>query len=210
MTAINFKLLSLALNEICIEDLNKLKLLIDSRIKSESKKSISQRSSIEIPLSKPSKAFDKSLSSLVNDDWSHLFSSYSSNGNNFYVYFHGRPNSDRRKYKSLGCVTFTSPFYVGVGQGDRAYNFKRTSIHQKKLSDLVSKGFAREDIVHIVKREMSEAEARELESKLIVYFGINTGSKKNSKERADLGLCRPSLLNLKYEPTPEVWDVAKY
>lgn len=155
-------------------------------------------------------AFDKSLWSIINEDWSELFKSYSNDGNNFYVYFHGRPGSQRRKYKSLGCITFITPFYVGIGQGDRAYNFKRTSIHQKKLSDLVLKGFPREDIVHIVRSGMSEVEARELESKLIIYFGINTGNKKNSKERAELGLCRPSLLNLKYEPTPSVWDVAKY
>lgn len=112
----------------------------------------------------------KYLKYLLKQDWSHLFNCHSSE-RKFYVYYHTDPrNKAFSSYKELGGVSFM-PFYVGKGTGNRAYNMKRNQGHGINLKEMLDLEYTPDDIVHIVKDNLTESEALELESKLIYFFG---------------------------------------
>jgi hypothetical protein len=69
----------------------------------------------------------------------------------FYVYAH---------YSSEGDI---SPFYIGKGKGNRAYNTNRSELWKEKASE----GF----VVKILKDNLTEPEAYDLEIKLIKLYG---------------------------------------
>lgn len=137
---------------------------------------------------------EKYYSSLVRQDWSHLFDSANySDEEKFYVYAHVDPDARFfRVGKKYGGCFGGLPFYIGKGCGKRAYDLKRNQGHGKKLRTVLSKNWEPSDIVFIVKDGLSEAEAYELESKLIYFFG--------TKYQED----RPSgtLYNLDVPPIP--------
>lgn len=107
---------------------------------------------------------------ILKQDWLGLFSSTDTD-RKYYVYAHCDPES---KFillpKEIG-GTSRYPFYIGKGTKDRAYNLKRNEGHGVKLRSLITKGFENKDIVKIIKDNLTEVEALELESKLIYFFG---------------------------------------
>jgi len=71
--------------------------------------------------------------------------------NSFYVYAHYNNENDE------------FPFYVGKGKGSRAYNTKRSELWKEKASNGL--------IVKILKDNLTETEAYNLEIKLIKQYG---------------------------------------
>lgn len=148
-----------------------------------------------------SKSYNESLELLLSEDWSNYFSIYSNDGSDFYVYLHGSPKN-KRTYSPLGVKSFVSPIYAGMGQGGRAFSFARSPAHLEELCRLTDQGYSKEEIVHIVMSGLSERQARELESKLILFFGIKNFKVKGDKRHASFNGSR-SLLNAKYEVVTE-------
>ncbi len=150
---------------------------------------------------KRKKSYNKNLQNLLDEDWSYLYEQYSDKPAEYCVYLHGRPDKARLVYTALDCETFMNPIYVGMGNIDRPFIFKRAVFHEQCLRALESE-YKREDIVNIVAIKLSERTARILEAKLILFFGIKNTT--NSKARATLfHQCKPALLNNKYEPMPD-------
>lgn len=119
------------------------------------------------------KIYQSHIKPLIDLDWSHLFSG--SSERKFYVYAHIKPcglsinfNKDQHGI-DLRCGGV--PFYIGKGCGDRAFDLKRNEGHGKVLAQLKRNGVKPEQIVRIVEECLTEAEALELESKLIYFFG---------------------------------------
>lgn len=174
---------------------------IDSRI---SRPTIKIPPHSELPSEFNYKLPKDALAYILADDWSELFSEYSDHGAEHYVYMHVYPtkagvafNLPDRKVK------IKRPFYVGVGKGDRAYNMRRASAHSALLNNLLSKGYTKNEICWIFQDGLSERAARELESKMILYFGIDRdirGSRTNS-----LSGSKSRLLNNQYEPMPSMY-----
>lgn len=69
----------------------------------------------------------------------------------FYVYAHYNNESDEL------------PFYIGKGKGSRAYNTKRSNLWKEKASNGL--------VVKILKDNLTETEAYDLETKLIKRYG---------------------------------------
>jgi len=196
-------------------DYNQVQKLLE---KSDSKTLINIRKAItrillkrkeeDAPLSKAkaknfqSKRYNQILNDLMFEDWSYLFESYSDDPADYYVYMHGDPRHKKR-YTMLEVMTFGFPFYVGMGQGGRAYTFKRSPAHMAELRRMKNQGFDKEEIVFIVADGLSEREARELESKLILFYGVQSFKNKNNDQRKDAFNQKRSLLNNQYEPMPE-------
>lgn len=212
-TTLELSQISIALDSLSTRDLSRMAVLLNQKIKSRSKSEIQESiSSAKPTVGDPVKSMDLALSRILSEDWSSEFESYKNpdKSRDYYVYLHGRPESQKRKWKSLGVKTFAKPFYVGMGKGGRAHDFRRSSIHAKKLSDIMARGFSKEEVVNIVAHGLTEIEARELESKLIVFFGVMDGTDKHSVNRREAGLPKPTLLNLEYTQTPPCWDLVKY
>lgn len=114
----------------------------------------------------------KYLKSLLDQNWSHLYPPTGNTDSDFYVYVHTDP-SDKVFVTSDDCGGNYGglPFYVGKGRGNRAYDLKRNQGHGKKIKDVLSKGFDKDDIVKIVFSGLTEERAFEIESKLIYFFG---------------------------------------
>ena len=130
--------------------------------------------------------------SIMGEDWSSHFDAPGEAG--YYVYLHFDPRADRRISLSHGDCSIDlagEPFYVGKGVGLRAYDLKRNDGHGAILRQLRADGFMAEDVVKIVARDLSEARALEIESKLIHFFG----------SRYDSGNAG-SLVNLAQTPGP--------
>jgi hypothetical protein len=141
----------------------------------------------------------KYLESLLDQDWSHLFSGDSER--KYYVYAHYSPNGKGIRFFSDKLVVKLSglPFYIGKGTGDRAYDLKRNQGHGEMLKDLHRRGTKPDEMVEILKDKLTEAEALELESKLIYFFGT-----KYEKNRRGL------LVNLDIPPRPEMLKPSTY
>jgi hypothetical protein len=110
---------------------------------------------------------------VMSDDWSGYFVE-TAGPSDYYVYIHFDPRVDRRI--SLNCDACSvelsgEPFYVGKGRGLRAYNLRRNDGHAVILRELRNDGLMAEDLVKIVARDLTEAKALEIESKLIFLFG---------------------------------------
>jgi hypothetical protein len=120
----------------------------------------------ETPLSR-----GKYLRSLISQDWSDLFPSDANDGD-CYVYAHVDPGGKIFSgHRSCGGNYGGTPFYIGKGKGDRAYNLKRNQGHGKKIKTVTENGWCSDDIVKIVFSELSDQKAFEIESKLIYFFG---------------------------------------
>jgi len=146
---------------------------------------------------------------IMADDWTNLFTGPDDDTDHF-VYFHVDPRHTRKDQIRFNLQEFFGvsyqlpiPFYVGMGKGDRAYNFHRQKFHTELLSALLSEGFTRDAIVYVIEKDMSWQAARELESKFILYFGCTSFRvKTNGKRLSKMGRC---LINAQYEPMPEHW-----
>ncbi len=111
------------------------------------------------------------LHHLINQDWSHLFQNYEDDSDKFYVYSHVDP-FERVFSSSTGGFNFGgTPFYIGKGTANRAWDLKRNQGHGKKIRELIKSGASQKEIVYIAKSNLSERQAMELESKLIYFFG---------------------------------------
>ena len=64
------------------------------------------------------------------------------------------------------------PFYVGKGEGNRAYDLNRNESHRKKRQFIEQTG--KQVQVLILKDNLTEVEALMLESKLIDIFGLKS------------------------------------
>jgi hypothetical protein len=143
---------------------------------------------------------------LMNEDWSGLFSDREDGTFDNYVYIHVDPrqSSSVLHFNYDGAsIRLQIPFYVGSGREKRAYNFKRCRQHTKKLREIVDAGYGRHEIAIIICSEMSKAEALELESKLILFWGCLISSSKN---RCAMWGGQPVLLNQQYEPYPDGYN----
>lgn len=140
----------------------------------------------------------KYIKCLIGQDWSHLFS-VGDTRKLYYVYAHCDPREKSILCPTeLGGVTSGTPFYVGKGTGKRAWSMNRNQGHGLKIKDILRNGFSDFDIVHIFKDGLTEAEAFELESKLIYYFGTKYEENRNG-----------TLLNLDIPDRPNFLDVMK-
>lgn len=113
------------------------------------------------------------LPALIKQDWNCCFPERAVGNERFYVYAHIDPTSDRPficdvKY---GGHFKGTPFYIGKGQGNRAYDLSRNQGHGKVLRALAANGYDPSSIVKILFSDLSESKAFEIESKLIYFFG---------------------------------------
>jgi hypothetical protein len=109
---------------------------------------------------------------ILEQDWSFLYDGDKlSENKNYYVYAHCDPSLEPIKMPNgLGEVIYT-PFYIGKGTGNRAYDLNRNQGHGIRLRTLKKAGVKESNIVHIFKDNLTELEAFVLESKLIYFFG---------------------------------------
>jgi hypothetical protein len=115
----------------------------------------------------------KELDVLMDQDWSHLFPEGDADPR-FYVYAHVYPSDKSRDFRHDGAFKLAlrgTPFYVGKGCGERAWDLKRNEGHGVELRQLLASGHTAEQIVCVVKEGLTERAALEIESKLIYFFG---------------------------------------
>lgn len=123
-----------------------------------------------------SKHRTKCLEELLSDDWSSLYPE--SNGDSkYYVYAH----VDRCKggFKAGGIEFGGIPFYIGKGEGRRAFDLKRNEGHGAELRRILNSGRQPGDIVNVLIDGLTESHALCIESKLIHFFGTRFDSQKN-------------------------------
>lgn len=135
---------------------------------------------------------------IYNADITHLYDEGDDAEKKYYVYAHCDPTKSIAIGKH-GITTFAAtlgmkyrPFYIGMGNGDRAYDLDRNETHRKYRQQIKQQGL---DIdVHIISQELSRSDALALESKLIDIFGlivkkgslVNLDEGKKHKERRTL------------------------
>jgi len=113
----------------------------------------------------------RELDALMEQDWSDLFPA-GSEDRRFYVYAHVDPK--KAPIKKIGGYQLHmpgTPFYIGKGCGDRAWDLNRNEGHGVQLRHLKRQGVAASEIVCLVRENLTEREALEIESKLIYFFG---------------------------------------
>lgn len=111
------------------------------------------------------------MRALLRQDWGFLYPSDGDEGD-YYVYAHVDPSSRIVKAGGLDIKSFGgTPFYIGKGRGNRAYDLNRNQGHGKKIRAVLRAGWKKEDIVVIAARNLSEGKALEIEAKLIYLFG---------------------------------------
>jgi hypothetical protein len=121
----------------------------------------------------------ESCNRIFNTDISSLYESQClSEERKFYVYVHCDPFF-KLKATANGKIAFTStlgisylPFYVGKGEGGRAYDLNRSESHRKKRQFIEKSG--KNIQVKIIRDCLTEKEALMLESKLIDIFGLTS------------------------------------
>lgn len=122
-------------------------------------------------LKEPMHTREKYLLSLLGQNWSDCYPE-TGGPENFYVYAHVDP-SERifvSPSEAGGCYK-GSPFYIGKGTKERAWDLKRNEGHGTRLRHLIKQGWKPEDLVHIAFEGLTESKAFELEAKLIYFFG---------------------------------------
>lgn len=131
---------------------------------------------------------------LLDQDWSHLFPG-GDKEQKYYVYGHFKPTGYpvRFVHKNLMIKSTGLPFYIGKGTGDRAFDMKRNQGHGEILRDLLRRGCSPQDIAFVVCDNLTEAEALEIESKLIYFFGTKYEAGR-----------RGILVNLDIPPRPDL------
>lgn len=115
----------------------------------------------------------KYLDALLSQSWCGLFAGENLDATPcYYVYAHIDPSAKQTLIsRKFGGVVHGTPFYIGKGMGNRAYDLKRNQAHLLRIKDVKRAGIPEKDIVHFFKRGLTEIQALELESKLIYYFG---------------------------------------
>lgn len=132
----------------------------------------------------------KFLDELMAQDWSHLFTG--DEEKRYYVYAHISPIGKRITHNGEFKLSMDGiPFYIGKGTGGRAFDLKRNQGHGIEIAQLLARGNTASQIVCIVRDNLSEAEALEIESKLIYFFGTKFEGHR-----------RGLLVNLDIPPTP--------
>ena len=112
----------------------------------------------------------KYLNSLLSQDWSDLFQDGDPRPR-YYVYAHIDPEGSHvSMHKNIGGPCPRMPFYIGKGTGTRAYDLNRNQGHGLKLKQLKEEGIEAARIVHMIKRDMTEDAALELEAKLCLLL----------------------------------------
>lgn len=146
---------------------------------------------------KHSKEVFESCVKIYNTDTLHLYEECESE-TTYYVYAHCDPNKKIAIGKH-GITTFAGtigmqyhPFYIGMGQGSRAYDLDRNDSHRKYRQKIKKSGL---DVsVCILKENLTKNQALSIESKLIDIFGlivnkgclVNLDEGKNYQERRQL------------------------
>ncbi len=127
---------------------------------------------------------------LLSQDWTHLYKdAWLDDEKKYYVYAHTNPLKQNTHITSRLIIPGI-PFYIGKGTGDRAWDLKRNQGHGKEIKK-ISLFVPENDIVFIVKDNLTEEQAFILESKLIYFFGTIYGLRKKG-----------ILYNLNEERTP--------
>ena len=111
------------------------------------------------------------LPNLLRQNWYHLFPTADDTKKCCYVYAHVDPRKGRTTLEPLGVKLPGTPFYIGKGTGQRAYDLKRNDGHRKILTAIRTAGFPDELIVHLLTKPVTELQALTLEAKLIYFFG---------------------------------------
>jgi hypothetical protein len=145
---------------------------------------------------------EKAALSISKEDWSGLFQDKNNLVKNNYVYAHLNPLHAKRKHQfSFNGIPFSlyTPMYIGKGSGQRVSNFKRSKMHSQCLFGLTEHGFKKEDVALILLNGLTDREASELESKLILFFGCRS----SSTSKYALSGMKPTLYNNQYEPFPD-------
>lgn len=152
-----------------IEELKALRSKIDRRL--------NQLMPVEKKQKSAHASVFNSCMAILNTDISHLYSSDNSDSK-YYVYVHCDPFF-KLNATANGKIAFAAtmgieslPFYVGKGEGNRAYDLNRNESHRKKRQMIEMSG--KHIDVKIVKDKLTETEALALESKLIDIFGMKS------------------------------------
>jgi hypothetical protein len=118
----------------------------------------------------------KQYQAILETDTSHLYDGEYDPREIYYVYAH-MDSSKKVAINYNAATTFAAtlgmshfPFYIGKGQGNRAYQINRNETHRKIKQRLEEYG--REVLVHIIKDKLSEKDAFILEDKLIDAFRL--------------------------------------
>ena len=154
-----------------IESLRALRSKIDRRL--------NQLTSLEKKHKKSHQSVFESCVHIHNFDIGSMYDGMElSQERRFYVYAHCDPFF-KFKADTNGKIAFAStigldylPFYVGKGEGNRAYELNRNEGHRKKRQFI--EGSQKEVQIRIIKDNLTELEAFMLESKLIDIFGLTS------------------------------------
>lgn len=155
----------------------------------------------------------RQIGNLINEDWTMMYEEKDSELNDYYVYFHVHPKSAPKKYLlNNSVVTIRPPFYVGSGRGNRVYSFERSVMHLNQLKKYTENGFTKKEVMLIFIDGLSEHKAREIESKMILFFGIKNAVDQKSKRKIIRMMSgkSPCLLNNRYEIFPESYKDYAY
>lgn len=121
----------------------------------------------------PTRHWGKYYDELLEQDWSHLFKGGDLTPK-YYVYAHINPSEKSmilHEERSKEINFEGTPFYIGKGCNDRAYDLKRNQGHGEILKSLKKSGYNQDKIVKILFENLTEDQAFEIESKLIYFFG---------------------------------------
>lgn len=148
--------------------------------------------------------FKLKLQHLIDADWCEIYFS-KSESRNHYVYLHVDPTENNASFAFVlnnKEILFNMPFYVGQGVDNRYKSFLRNPIHRSRLNGLTRQGYGIDDISKIIVENLTESEARCLEAKLILYFGL----KISSCDVPALSGYDACLLNKEYEKYPDHYN----
>jgi len=161
----------MTINWNSIEDLKALRAKIDRRL--------NQLTVVHKRQKKNHLSVFESCQRIIDTDISHLYKDIKLDfDRKFYVYAHCDPFF-KLKADVNGKIAFAAtlgieslPFYIGKGEGNRAYDLNRNDSHRKKRQFIEQAG--KQVQIHIIKDNLTEIQALMLESKLIDIFGLKS------------------------------------
>lgn len=152
----------------------------------------------------------EAMFALINEDWSHLFERFDNAKKEHYVYVHFDPKAPVITYRfnSGFNVDMKDPFYVGCGTGNRSQSANRSVMHTKRIQGLMAGGYSKDEFITLFESGLTEREARELESKLILFFGVKSAIPAKAVKTGTKALSgKPHCLyNSQYEPMPKKYE----